>query len=141
MAKTLTPTEEKARLELKRLNIRAKRNLYDFGLELLKETPVMALEVFEQKLFEQMKSILTAEDFRPLAGQSEKNGRKRWQNLVDWVKANLTMNRLIVSQPYPEINGEPYLVYLESVGHVDGVSLCRFGEAKKLVRLLMEIPR
>ncbi len=111
-------------------------DLKAYSRQLLGQQPIMAVAELERKCHQRFKALLTEDHYKPLSGQTEATGRKYWENLVDWVKADLTRQGL---STYVNFEGVRHIVFLEPVGEVDGVTLCRFGKAHRLVASLAEM--
>lgn len=103
----------------------------DVGVELLRETPVMRLVEFEEAIKKELFATMSKTE---LNGMADGRNRLRWQNMVDWVKARLTQNG---ATHYVDIGEERYIVYLVSIGYVDGFDhICRYVDALKIIKQL-----
>jgi hypothetical protein len=82
--------------------------LADYAVELLTKTPVVRIEDFEGALMEKFHDEWRKGQLEDMPGRKRKN----WQNLVDWVKARLTMRGVTA---YVDTWRARYLIYLPPI--------------------------
>lgn len=112
----------------------------EYAEERLRLEPLMPVAELEQLVAKKYGNQL---DTRKVGGRN----RKRWENLVDWVKATLTMRRAI---EYVQIGEVRYILYLRPMATLT-VAGCKEmasrqlvdrTEARRLVQLLLDrLPR
>lgn len=99
-----------ARLE-KRLLLLA---MHDEALLMLRDNPVVTVIAFEEHLRKKF-----PKQTGRISGKI-RSGRVEWKNLVDWVKARLTMHGKI---SYFGQGDDRYIVFMEPCGEIEGKSL------------------
>src|SRR4051812_40109816 len=83
--------------------------LYNHAIKFLTGRPVVTTGQLEAEIVRKFGNGLNWENMKS-------KRRKRWQNLVDWVKAHLTMRH---QTEYLVIAQVRYILYLPCFGHID----------------------
>lgn len=97
----------------------------------LAAVPLMTIEAFEQMLFDAFHQEWE-DDRATLDGSS----RTRWQNLTDWVKANMTRDNVSI---YLTINGVDYIAYMVPIGFINSIDrIVGYGTAQALMRRIAD---
>lgn len=99
--------------------------IYEFGIGLLKESPLVLIKEFDSQIVEK---------FDPERLSENLPGRKRTkvENLADWVKASLTRHDSITYW-------NSHIAYLPVVGNVHGISIVEKREVLRLFRAMQNV--
>lgn len=105
------------------------RTMTTYAREWLEKEPVVEVLDFEQRLHDRFKNTWGEWGYEKMHGKD----RLRWENLTDWVKANLTSGDEI---EYVSVRSRRFIVFLAPVGHIHGHLLVRWGTAHDVVRAM-----